>query len=387
VNQSITQFLTQLVPLNQIVQILSQVQMAFVGLAVMILCVGLIMKLAGSEEVLSPISSIMILMACVGISPWLLTLVQEAANGLVGVIVSADPALAWIPVNNPNSSSLALNYSHPFQVIGAYVAGKTGAPPAAGLVPDLGAWADYLTRVIIIAITGIVAAFTVAVMMIMLILQKLILLFSGVLLPLFLALLSIPATRGSAQNFLKSLVGVCVWPVGWAVINIGTQAALQNLQPPNWNASLGELLLSFIVLAVICLWMVVGTVASPMLIARTVTSGSNFAAEMWSNYASSVGHHASSGIKSAASVGGALVGSAMGPGGAMAGASVGGAVGGMMSSPISAATQSADGVNGGRQALPSSRSAEAADAAIKEIAKRSDKNEPVAFNFRLSNGP
>jgi hypothetical protein len=226
VNQSISQFLTQLIPISQIVSIMSAIYPAFIGLAFVILCIGFIMKLTGSEDVLGPTSSVMILMACVGISPWLLTLVQQAANGLVGVIGAANPSMNWLVVNNPNSASLALDYSHPFQVIGQYVAGKTGAPPAAGLVPDLGAWADYLTRVIIIAITGIVAAFTVFVMMIMLILQKLILLFSGVLLPVFIACLSIPATRGSAQNFLKSLVGVACWPVGWAIINVGTQAAL-----------------------------------------------------------------------------------------------------------------------------------------------------------------
>jgi hypothetical protein len=372
-NTTITGWLTQLVPMNQIVSILNQVQMAFIGLAIMLVIIGYVMKLTASEDVLGPTSSVLIIVACIGISPWLLTLTQQLANALVGVIVSADPALAWIPVNNPNSSSLALDYTKPFNVIGQYVMGKTGAPPAAGLVPNLGSWADYLTRAIIIAITGFVAGFTVAVMMIMLILQKLILVFSGVLLPVFIACLSIPATRGSAQNFLKSVAGVCAWPVGWAVINIGTQAALQNLQPPSWDASLGQLILSLTALSLVCLWMLVGTVGAPALIARAVTSGTNFAAGMVGGFASSVGHHASNGIQSASSVGGALVGSAMGPGGAMTGASVGSAVGGIMSSPISAATQSAEGVNGGRQALPSERSAAAADAAIKEIAKRSDK--------------
>ena len=38
--------------------------------------------------------------------------------------------------------------------------------------------------------------------------------------------------------------------------------ALQFLKPPSWNAGLGDLILTGIVLFVICLWMSVGTIGA-----------------------------------------------------------------------------------------------------------------------------
>jgi hypothetical protein len=68
---------------------------------------------------------------------------------------------------------------------------------------------------------------------------------------------------------------------------------------------------------------------------------------------------------------GALIGgAAAGPAGAAAGASLGSKAGEAMAAPVVSATESAEGVNGGRRAIPSSRSAEVADAAIGLIKAR-----------------
>lgn len=370
-NQSITQWITSLIPMNQIITIMGHVQMAFIGLALMILCVGLIIKLTGSEDVFPPITSIAILTVCAAGSPFLLSLGQQIAGGLVGVIGAANPATNWLVVPNPNNSSLAMDFSKPFAVIGQYVTGQPGAAPAASIL-ELGKWADYVIRILVIAATGLVACFTVFIMEGMLILQKLILVFSAPLTPLFIAFLSVPAVRGSAQNYLKKVVGVMCWPIAWSIGHIGTMAVLSKLQAPSWNAGLGELFLSFILLCGIGLWMVGQTVFGPMLIARTVESGSNFAADMWTGFASAAGQHAAHGIQAGGQVGGAIAGGAIGgPAGALLGGSIGGQVGSFASAPVISATQSAEGVNGGRQALPSSRSAGVADMAIKGIAARS----------------
>jgi hypothetical protein len=78
------------------------------------------------------------------------------------------------------------------------------------------------------------------------------------------------------------------WPVGWAIVHVGTMAALQALKPPSINASLGELILGFATLAVVCLWPVVGTIGAPWMIANMVTSGTNFAQSMVGAFSSAL---------------------------------------------------------------------------------------------------
>jgi len=254
-------------------------------------------------------------------------------------------------------------------VIGQYVGG-TFAQTSAMQWWQVDKWTDYVIRGLVIAATGFVACVTVFIMEVMLILQKLIVVASGPLMPIFIACLSIRAAEGSAQNFLKSVVGVMCWPVGWALVHIGTMAALQNLQPPSWTASLFQLVLSGTSLGVVCLWMVVGTIGAPYLIARAVTSGSNFAAELFGGFASAAGQHSVHGVKSGTAVAGALVGSTMGPAGALAGANLGTQMGNAGAALVTSATESAEGVSGERRAIPSSRSAGIADAAIQGIVKR-----------------
>ncbi len=369
-NQTISGWLTQLIPLQQISQISRQILPAFVLIAVMLLAIGYVIGIAGSEEWVAPSTSIIVLFVSIAAAPWFVTIAQQIVNGLVGDIAGVDPQLNWLIVNQPGQDALQMNFSQPFHVIGQYVAGKPGVPPAASIF-ELAKWADYLSRVIVIGITGIVAAITVFIMEVMLILQVLIMIFSGPLLPIFIACLSIPATRGAGQNFIKFTLGVMSWPIGWAIGHVGTMAALQNLQAPSWNASLGQLVLSFIILAVICLWMIVVTVGAPSLIARSVVSGTNFAAGLVGEFASAAGQHAASGVQSGSKVSGALAGSSSGPAGAAMGASIGSMGGSAAAMPITSATQAAEGINGEQYSLPDSRSASVADAAIKTIKARS----------------
>jgi hypothetical protein len=69
----------------------------------------------------------------------------------------------------------------------------------------------------------------------LLILQKVIVILSGPLTVVFIALLGIPATHGSAINFLKTFIGTLCWPVGWVIGNLGTMAMMTNMRTPNWT--------------------------------------------------------------------------------------------------------------------------------------------------------
>ena len=370
-NTTIQQWLNTLVPLPQILGIVQSVLPAFVLVAIMILVMGYYMKLIGSETVLGPSSTLIVLLAAIAGSPWLFSLAGQIADGLVGAVAAADPALSWIVVNKPNDSSLAMDFSKPFGIIAQYVGAKL--QPAQGTMPwELNKWADYIMRVVFILLTGLVACVTVFIMEAMLVIQKLILVGSKLLVPVWIAALSLPAAKGSAQTFLKSVVGVMCWPVGWALVHVGTMAAFQALQPPSLNASLGELVLAFSTLAIACLWPVVGTIGAPFLIARMVTSGTNFAADMIGSFASVAGQHTSRGIQTAAPVAGALMGLGLaGAAGSGVGATLGEAASKALSYPVAAATQSAEAATEGRQPISSSRSRGAADAAIGFIKGRS----------------
>ena len=366
---SIEQFLSAFVPFTQIVQIVNKVLPGFVLVGAMIVTIGYVINLVSSETGFSPTARLITLLACMSAAPWFLTIAQEIANTLVRWIGAADPQLNWLVVNNPGDASLAMDFSKPFGIIGQYVTGSPGPAPGTSLL-ELGKWPDYLMRAIVIALTGIAACVTVFLMEVMLVLQKLILVCGRPLLPIFIASLSLRAAQGSAQIFLKAVVGVTCWPIGWAIVHVGTMAALQLLKPPSWNAGLGELILTGIVLGVICLWMAVGTIGAPVWIARTVTRGTNFASDMMGNFASAAGQHAARGAEKGGAVAGALAGSLGGPSGAAIGAGLGSGAGSVAGSLITSATQSAEGVNGGRNAIPSSRSAGLADMAIKGIKSR-----------------
>jgi len=366
---NIQQWLNTLVPMAQIVQVVNQVLPAFVIVSAMILVIGYYIGIVSSASVFPPLTKLIILFVCIAGAPWMIGIAQQIANALVGVVASAIPNMGWLVVNNPNDASLSMDFSKPFGIISQFVAGKTGPAPGPW---ELNKWADYITRALFIFVTAGVACITVFIMQAMLIIQKLILVFSKLLVPIFTACLSLPSAEGSGQNFLKSIAGVMCWPVGWAIVHIATMAGLQALQPPSLNAQLGELLLSFGALAVVCLWMVVGTIGAPKLIANAVTSGTNFATGMVGGFASAAGQHAARGLKAGGAVTGALVGGAhAGPTGAAAGASWGSKAGGALALPIASATESAEGVNEGRRPIPSSRSAAVADAAIGLIKARS----------------
>jgi hypothetical protein len=373
---TIQQWLSALVPLDQLVKIVAMVMPAFITIAIMLLIIGYHMALLRSEEMIAPTGGLIILCFAVSASPWLLSLCGSIVYALVTAITSAVPSLSWIVVANPSDTSLAFDFTRPFSIIAQYVAGKLSSEPTISGSSigfwELNKWADYLTRSVFILLTGIVACVTVFIMEAMLLVQKVIMIFSRLLVPIWIAALAIPAARGSAQNFLKFVLGVMCWPIGWAIVHIGTLAALEHLTPPSLNASLGELILAFGTLLVVCLWPIVGTIGAPILIARMVTSGTNFAQHLASNFVSVGGQHAVRHVTSASSIAGAVVGGALGgPAGALTGAKVGARSAEILSLPLASATQSAEGLPEGKQPVPTSRSAEIADRAIGIIKARS----------------
>jgi hypothetical protein len=147
---------------------------------------------------------------------------------------------------------------------------------------------------------------------------------------------------------------------------------LQNLQPPSWNSSLGDLVAAFVTLFLICLWMIIGTISAPRLIAWAVTSGGNFAAGLIGGATSAAGQHVTNTMSSGGTVAGGFLGASFGgPTGAKLGSQIGGNIGSGAGAPFSAITQSAEGASGNKHAIPNSRSAALADLAVKNLSKGS----------------
>jgi hypothetical protein len=367
---SIQQWLGQLIPVSKLVELTNAATFPFILVAWLIVVIGFHLTAgAHHDNMLRPIfraAGLILAIACV---PFFLVSLQGLASALVASIVAVDPDLAWIPVQNPNDASLALDFSKPYAVLGQFTLGQVSQAPQGVNMMDLSKWTDYLLRGLVVLTAGMVASLTIMVMQVMLVLQKLILIGSKLIAPIFIACLGIPAAQGAAQNFLKTIIAVVCWPVGWALVHLGTMAALRNLHPPAWNATLVMLVASLVPLFIVCLWMFIGTVGTPLLIARAVTHGSNFAADMLGRAGATIGYHGANAVRSGGTAAGAVVGSAAaGPAGTGIGATIGGTMGNTLASPISGATEATRGVGDfANRALPSSRSAAAADALIKEL--------------------
>jgi hypothetical protein len=368
---SVQRWLHSLAPVETIAQVIDKAMIEFIAVGAFLLIVGYMVDCIESSTPIRPTARVAVLFVAIAASPWFVTLGEGIVNGIVRAIASIDPQMNWLVVNNRNDYSMAMNFAKPYHILSQFVAGKftTNAPGW-----DVTKWPDYLARLLVILWVGGSAAVAVFVMELVLVLQKLIMIGSRPFMPVFIACLSIPAANGSGKNFLLGVIGVICWPIGWAIVHIGTMAALQNLHPPSWNASLGELFFAAVILTAIAAWMILATAGAPWLMSRKVTHGASFAAGALAGWATTMGRHVGNMIRSGSTVGGALAGAGLaGPAGMAAGAGIGAKVGstagGMAASPIGTAAQAAAPFNETGQAVPNSRSEAAANLAVKGLQK------------------
>jgi hypothetical protein len=103
-------------------------------------------------------------------------------------------------------------------------------------------------------------------------LQRCILVFLSLYIPIGFAEFSIPSLRGQAQAFFKTYIGIQCWPVGWVFVNIVTLALLQNLVSPN-PENVGQLLWAIMLSVPVVFWVVIGHVLAPFYAQKLVTRG------------------------------------------------------------------------------------------------------------------
>ncbi len=180
----------------------------------------------------------------------------------------------------------------------------------------------------IIAIAVVLAA---VIMFFMESLRYLALLVGAAILPLFVGALSFERTRSMGSTYITGMIGLCLWPVGWAIGNAvtlelvdvsvttlaGGQAtavmrdALAGNLPAD-GADLTTLLVStsafsvfrwvlgVLLLLITVLWILFAAVSVPLAMVKTLTTGQEFLAQSVTNAAGSAGKVAAEVAKTAA---------------------------------------------------------------------------------------
>ena len=138
-------------------------------------------------------------------------------------------------------------------------------------LPDISA--DLLITVVL-WLVGWVAA---ALMFWAYIIQTIILNIGYALSPLLIGFMAIPALKQIGSRYLLNLVGVLLWPLGWAVAALVTQGMLDYLSDPASNyispvpgqpgmqGTLGAATVGF--------WIIFSTIAAPIIIQKMISAG------------------------------------------------------------------------------------------------------------------
>ena len=167
-------------------------------------------------------------------------------------------------------------------------------------------------------------------------LHKALVYFGVALAPIFLPMLMLNATRGIAVRYTLGLFSLIMWPLGWAVANLMTEALMAAAADRTLfdygglvgQASFGPQMIFFMLLASI--WLIASTIAAPIVMSRVLTSGAQIGATLLGGFAGA-GVGGASGAAGGATLGGAVGGAPGAVAGGLAGGGAGftsGAVGG-----------------------------------------------------------
>ena len=157
--------------------------------------------------------------------------------------------------------------------------------------PTTTSWWDVISHLSSITVDLIVTAILwviglVASLMIFwaYIFQKIILNLGYALSPLLIGFMALPALKHIGNRYLLNLVGVLLWPLGWAVAALVTQGILDFMTDQSFlmidpSASLYSLQ-NMVGLAVAGFWIIFSTVAAPIIIQHVITSGAQAGSQL-----------------------------------------------------------------------------------------------------------
>ena len=136
---------------------------------------------------------------------------------------------------------------------------------------------SFTTNLIVSAVLLLVGWLASLMMFWAYIFQTIILNLGYALSPLLIGFMAIPALKHTGNRYLMNLVGVLLWPLGWAVAALITQGILDFMSDPSFQyidpTSTATNLQRTIGVAVVGFWIVFSTVAAPVIIQKVIAHG------------------------------------------------------------------------------------------------------------------
>lgn len=152
----------------------------------------------------------------------------------------------------------------------------------------------------ILWMVGIVAEFIVFLANIV---QHFILYLGYTLSPIFIGFLAFERLRGVGYSYLLNMLGVILWPLGWAVAAIVTSGLLSFMTSHQLQGGVIYGLQNLLGVCLLGIWMIFSTMAVPVIIQKALASGALMGGELLSGARSATKNAAASGI----STGGAIL--------------------------------------------------------------------------------
>ena len=136
---------------------------------------------------------------------------------------------------------------------------------------------NVTTDLIISAVLWLVAQFASLMMFWGYIFQTIILNLGYALSPLLIGFMAFPALKHTGNRYLLNLVGVLLWPLGWALAALVTQGILDFMTDPSFEyidpTSTLPGLQKTIGAAAVGFWIIFSTIAAPVIIQNVITHG------------------------------------------------------------------------------------------------------------------
>jgi len=141
----------------------------------------------------------------------------------------------------------------------------------------LGDLTSFTVEALISGILWLVGEFASLLLFWAYIIQKFILFSSYALSPLLIGFMAIRPLRSIGGRYLMNIVGVLLWPLGWAVAALITQGILDFMTDPSFKfidpTSTLYSLQATVGVVVVAFWIVFSTIAAPIVIQKVLTAG------------------------------------------------------------------------------------------------------------------
>ena len=135
----------------------------------------------------------------------------------------------------------------------------------------------FTVEIFISAVLWLVGQFASLLMFWAYIIQKFILFTGYALSPLLIGFMALRPLRSVGNRYLMHLVGVLLWPLGWAVAALITQGILDFMTDPSLKyldpTATAYTLQESIGVVVIAFWIVFSTIAAPLVIQKVLATG------------------------------------------------------------------------------------------------------------------